>query len=54
MWFVNVGIPTIDFGPGTPRVAHQNNESLQEEELIKATKIIALTILNWCGIKNKK
>jgi acetylornithine deacetylase len=48
-WFTNVGIPTVNFGPGTPRVAHQNNESLHEEELLDATKIIALTILNWCN-----
>jgi len=48
-WFVNVGIPTVNFGPGTPRVAHQNDESLSEQDLLNATKTIALTILNWCG-----
>ena len=48
-WFTNVGIPTVNFGPGKPHVAHQNNESLHEEELLDATKIIALTILNWCN-----
>jgi len=50
-WFVNVGVPTVNFGPGTPRVAHQNDESLSEHELIKATKAIALTILNWCNLE---
>jgi acetylornithine deacetylase len=48
-WFVNVGIPTINFAAGTPRVAHQNDESISEKELIDATKTLALTLLNWCG-----
>jgi len=47
-WFSNIGIPTINFGPGTPRVAHQNDESVSERDLIEATKAIALTILDWC------
>jgi acetylornithine deacetylase len=50
-WFSNVGIPTVNFGPGTPRVAHQNDESIAEDELIKAVKTIALTLVNWCGVE---
>ena len=50
-WFSNVGIPTVNFGPGTPRVAHQDNESLAESELVEAVKTIALTLINWCGVE---
>lgn len=49
-WFVNVGIPTINFGPGQARVAHQNDEHVPEEDLIDATKLIASVILDWCGV----
>lgn len=46
-WFVNVGIPTVNFGPGKPRVAHQNDEAITEDDLINATKMIATTIIDW-------
>ena len=50
-WFVNVGIPTINLGPGEPRICHQNNEHLSEKELLDATRVIALTLLKWCGFE---
>ena len=49
-WFVNVGIPTINFAAGNMRVAHQNDEYLSEEGLLQTTRMIALTIMDWCGI----
>ena len=48
-WLVNVGIPTVNFGPGDPSIAHQSDEFVPIDELIAATKMIALTILDWCG-----
>lgn len=48
-WFVNVGTPTVNFGPGDSRLAHQHDERVSEEELISATKAIALSLLSWCG-----
>ena len=47
-WFCNVGIPTINLGPGDPRLAHQANEFVEISELIQCTKIISSLILEWC------
>jgi acetylornithine deacetylase len=52
-WFEHFGIPTIVIGAGDPRKAHQNDESISEDDLIKFTKFIALTILNWTSSSNK-
>lgn len=48
-WPVNVGIPTVNFGPGDSRFAHQNDEHTPVSQLLSAAKIIAGTILDWCG-----
>jgi acetylornithine deacetylase len=50
-WPINVGIPTINFGPGESRLAHQSDEYLSISELIQATKAIALTIIDWCEVE---
>jgi acetylornithine deacetylase len=47
-WYCNVGIPTINLGPGDPRYAHQADEFVEISELIRCAQIIASIILNWC------
>jgi acetylornithine deacetylase len=49
-WFVNVGIPTVNFAGGEMRVAHQNDESISEDDLLATTAMIAHTIVDWCGV----
>ncbi len=46
---VNAGIPTVNFGPGAPSVAHQPDEHVTERELLQATTALALAIAAWCG-----
>ncbi len=43
------GIPAIVIGPGETSVAHYPNEFIELEEVVKAAKLFALTILKWCG-----
>lgn len=50
-YFVLNGIPTVWFGPGEINVAHTVDEYLRIDDLIAATKILALTVINWCGVK---
>lgn len=44
-------IPTIVFGPGVTEVAHFSNEYIVLDRVFEAAEIIALTILEWCGIQ---
>ena len=41
--------PTVIFGPGLTEQMHANNEWVSTDDLISATKILALSIMDWCG-----
>lgn len=43
-------IPTIVFGPGTTEVAHFPNEYIVLKQVFETAEIIALTLINWCGV----
>lgn len=43
-------IPVLVFGPGETRLAHDSNEYIDIDKMLKVAEIIALTILNWCEI----
>lgn len=45
------GTPTAIFGPGVTEQMHAMNEYVPIENLIAATKVLALSIYNWCNIK---
>ncbi len=42
-------IPTVLYGPGDVKDAHTVNESISIDEILKAAKVLAFTIFNWCG-----
>lgn len=42
--------PTIVFGPGVTEKAHFPNEYIEIDKVFEAAEIIALTIVEWCGI----
>ena len=41
--------PTVIFGPGVTAQMHATNEWLPLENLVTATKVLALTIHDWCN-----
>ena len=41
--------PTVIFGPGLTEQMHATNEWVDTDDVISATKILALTIMDWCG-----
>jgi acetylornithine deacetylase len=41
--------PTVIFGPGLTEQMHATDEWVDIDNLITATKILALTIMDWCG-----
>ncbi len=48
------GIPTIVIGPGETKVAHYPDEFIEVGEMIKAAKVFAGAILDWCGVASAK
>lgn len=47
-FYVHQGIPTINFGPGSPLIAHQADEYLDLDQYITSIKMLAAMIINWC------
>jgi acetylornithine deacetylase/succinyl-diaminopimelate desuccinylase family protein len=49
--FLNgANIPSIVYGPGSLHQAHSENEFVEIDELITATKSLAVAAMNWCGV----
>ena len=42
--------PTVIFGPGRTEQMHANNEWVMVEDYLNAVKILAKTIMDWCGV----
>ena len=45
------GIPALVFGPGETKLAHDANEYIEIDKIIAAAEIIALSIIEWCGMR---
>jgi acetylornithine deacetylase/succinyl-diaminopimelate desuccinylase family protein len=48
-WLAEAGIPGLLYGPGDAAQAHGAAEYLDVEELVAATKVVALALVEWCG-----
>ena len=45
----HAAMPAVLYGPGDVRQAHAVNESIPLDEIMMATRVLALTIFKWCG-----
>lgn len=51
----NVGhVPVVVFGPGKTKTAHEANEYIVLEDMYAASEIIALMLMNWCGVADER
>jgi succinyl-diaminopimelate desuccinylase len=48
-WFARDGIPIIIFGPSDPAVAHAADEHVHQEQLVEASRFLALLAMRWLG-----
>jgi acetylornithine deacetylase len=44
------GIPTVLFGPGNIRKAHQPDECVEVAELAEAARSLAVAVMRFCGV----
>ena len=51
-WLAQAGIPGLLFGPGDARQAHGPGEYLLVDDLVAATKVLALSLVEWCGLSS--
>ena len=49
-WLAQAGIPGLLFGPGDARQAHGPGEYLLVDDLVTTTKVLALALVEWCGL----
>lgn len=50
--FLNqAGIPTIVYGPGSLLQAHGDDEWVSIDEVLTATKVYAITAMDWCSYR---
>ncbi|GAA3326782.1 hypothetical protein GCM10020331_064090 [Ectobacillus funiculus] len=50
--FTNIAnIPTIVFGPGETKAAHQHDEYIEIDKMVEAAEMIACMLLDWCGVE---
>ncbi|MFF2286721.1 peptidase [Peribacillus butanolivorans] len=50
----SVGLtPVVVFGPGETKLAHDSNEYIEVDKMMDVAKIIALTIIEWCGVEEQ-
>lgn len=45
----HAGIPTVMYGPGSLRHAHGADEFVPVSELVQCTRVLARTLVSWCG-----
>ncbi|MFD1032668.1 acetylornithine deacetylase [Metaplanococcus flavidus] len=52
-WLAEAGIPTVLYGPGQLIEAHSINESIEIQELVNFSKVMAHFIFTWCHTKKQ-
>jgi acetylornithine deacetylase len=44
------GMPCVMYGAGDIKLAHAPDEYIEVEELLTATKVVAVALVEWCGV----